>query len=266
MPKLGAAAARERERAALGPDHSEALARGIAILSAFGPERRAMTLAEAARAVDLPRATARRALLTLAHLGFVEAEGRLFRLTPRVLRLASGYLGANGVSALLQPRCERIAAATMAACSVAMLDGTDIAFVAYGQPARLMPVNTMIGTRLPAHCTALGRVLLAALPDAALDPLLAGLRPEAVTPRTETDPARLREAILVARAEGHALVEEEMELGFRSLAVPLRRHDGRVVAALNIGAPVALHPPGDMATRFLPMLRAEARELAAQLV
>ncbi|HEY8612068.1 MAG TPA: IclR family transcriptional regulator C-terminal domain-containing protein [Roseomonas sp.] len=263
---MGAEASRQRESAALGPDHSEALARGIAILSAFGPERRHMTLAEAARAVDLPRATARRALLTLAHLGLVEIEGRLFRLTPRILRLASGYLGANGVSALLQPCCERIAAATMAASSVAMLDGAEIVFVAYGQPARLVPVNTMIGTRLPAYCTALGRVLLAALPDPALDALLDGLRPEAVTPRTETDPARIRDAITAARAAGYALVEEEMELGFRSLALPLRRYDGRVVAALNIGAPVAIHAAGAMPEQFLPLLRAEAEALSAQLV
>ncbi|MFH5923772.1 IclR family transcriptional regulator domain-containing protein [Roseomonas xinghualingensis] len=266
MPRLGAEAAERRERAAHGPDHSEALARGLAILSAFGPERRQMTLAEAARAVDLPRATTRRALHTLSNLGLVECDGRLFRLTPRVLRLASGYLGSNGISTLLQPRCERISNATMAACSAAMLDGEDIVFVAYGQPARLLPFNGMIGTRLPAHCTALGRVLLAALPDAALDGFLASLRPNPITPRTETDPARIRAAILGARESGHALVEEEMELGFRSLAVPLRRYDGKVVAALNIGAPLALHPDGGMAERLLPLLAAEAAELGTQLI
>jgi IclR family pca regulon transcriptional regulator len=266
MPRLRADAARRREEAALGPEYSEALARGIAILSAFGPERRQMTLAEAARAVDLPRATARRALLTLAHLGLVEVEGRMFHLTPRVLRLASGYLGANGVSSLLQPCCERIAMATGTSCSVAMLDGEEVVFVAYGQPSRLVPMNTMIGARLPAAFTALGRVLLAALPEPALEALLTTLRLEPATPRTETDPGRLRAAILQARDQGHALVEEEMELGFRSIAVPLRRYDGRVVAALNLGAPIALHAPGEMTRRFLPLLQDEAASLAAQLV
>jgi len=266
MPRLGAEAALRREAEARGPEHSEALARGIAILSAFGAERRAMTLAEAARATGLPRATARRALVTLANLGLLESEGRLFRLTPRVLRLATGYLGSNGVSSLLQPRCERIAAERGTTCSVAMLDGTEIVFVAHAQPARLAPSNAMIGTRLPAYCTALGRVLLAAQPDPVLDGLLAGLPPRAVTPRTETDPARLRAAILAVRAAGHALVEEEVELGFRSLAVPLRRHDGRVVAALNIGAVLALHPGGEMAARLLPPLLAEAKELESQLL
>ncbi|MBP0492299.1 IclR family transcriptional regulator domain-containing protein [Pararoseomonas indoligenes] len=266
MPRLSAEASRNREEAALGPDYSEALARGLAVLAAFGAERRPMTLAEAARATGLPRATARRALFTLAHLGFVEAEGRLFRLTPRVLRLASGYLGANGISTLVQPRCERIAVAHGIACSVAMLDGPEVVFVAYGQPARLMPVNTMIGTRLPAHCTALGRVLLAALPAGMAEALIAAHPPAAVTPRTETDPARLGAAIDAARAEGHALVEEEMELGFVSLAVPLRRYDGRVVAALNIGAPAALHTRVALAETFLPLLREEAAELQAQLL
>ena len=266
MPKLSAEATRRREAAAHGPDHSEALARGLAVLTAFGPERRQMTLAEVARVVNLPRATARRALLTLTHLGLVEADGRLFRLTPGVLRLASGYLGSNGVSSLLQPCCERVAAATGAACSVAMLDGLEIVFVAYGLPARLAPVNAMIGTRLPAHCTALGRVLLAALPEAERDSRLAALRPEAPTPRTETDPARIRRAVLAAGRDGFALVEEEMELGFRSLALPLRRYDGRILAALNIGAPLALHSREEVLQRLLPLLRTEAETLSNQLV
>ncbi|MBB5693509.1 IclR family transcriptional regulator domain-containing protein [Muricoccus pecuniae] len=262
MPRMGAGTG----RAGPGTEGSEALARGIAILLAFGPERRRMSLAEVARLVDLPRATARRALLTLVHLGLVESEGRLFRLTPAVLRLASGYLGSNGVSALLQPACERIAASAMAACSVAMLDGAEIVFVAYGQPARLVPANTMVGARLPAYATALGRVLLAALPEEALAPLLRALPPRALTPRTETDPARLLDAIRAAGAEGHALVEEEVELGFRSLAVPLRRYDGRVVAALNIGTSVAGMDARGMRERLLPLLRAEAEGLSAQLV
>ncbi|TPG59824.1 IclR family transcriptional regulator [Roseomonas nepalensis] len=266
MPRLGAEAAQRRGAAARGPEHSEALARGLAVLTALGAGRRPLSLAEAARAAGLPRATARRALATLANLGLVEAEGRLFRLTPRVLRLATGYLGSNGVSVLLQPRCEAIAAQGGTTCSVAVLDGAEIVFVAHAQPVRLAPSGAMVGTRLPAHCTALGRVLLAALSDPALEALLAGLRPEALTPRTETDPARVRTAVLAARAAGHALVEEEAELGFRSLAVPLRRYDGRVVAALNLGAPVALHPAGDMVAQRLPGLLAEAAELAAQLV
>ncbi len=266
MTRLRAADAKGRAEAGRGPDHSEALARGLSILGAFGPERRQMTLAETARVADLPRATARRALLTLVHLGLVEADGRLFRLTPRVLQLAAAYLGSNGASTLLQPACERISGAAGETSSAAMLDGAEIVFVAYGQPMRLAPFNAMVGMRLPAHCTALGRVLLAAMPLPALDALLQDLRLEASTPHTLTDPARLREAILAAHAAGYALVDEEAELGFRSVAVPVVRYDGRVVAALNLGAPVARRSAAEMLERFLPLLHAEAAALGAQLL
>ncbi|MBU8544248.1 MULTISPECIES: IclR family transcriptional regulator domain-containing protein [Roseomonadaceae] len=266
MPRLKAEDAERREAAGHGPDFLEALARGLAVLQAFGPERRQMTLAETARVVDLPRATVRRALHTLVTLGHVESDGRLFRLTPRVLRLASGYLGANGLSAILQPRCERLSAEVGAPCSAAVLDGGDIVFIAYGQPARLLNLTTMVGLRLPAFCTALGRVLLAGLPEAEMDAVLAQHPPFAVTPQTELDPLRIRKRIAKARSDGFALVDQEAEQGFRSLAVPLRRHDGRVVAALNIG----MHSERGTATvlrdSYLPLLRAQATDLAPQLL
>ncbi|WP_439551403.1 IclR family transcriptional regulator domain-containing protein [Falsiroseomonas sp.] len=262
MPRIGEEHAARRREAGHGADFLEALARGLAVLQAFGPERRQMTLAEAARAVDLPRATVRRALHTLVVLGHVESDGRLFRLTPQVLRLAAGYLGASGVSTVLQPLCERLAAEAGGPCSAAVLDGAEIVFVAYGRPRLMLNVSTMVGSRLPAFCTALGRVLLAHLPEAAC---AAALRPFLVTPRTETDPARLRELVAAARTEGHALVEQEAELGFRSLAVPLPRQDGRVVAALNIGMPMEGETAEAFRARWLPVLRREA-EAAAPLL
>jgi IclR family pca regulon transcriptional regulator len=266
MPRLNAEAAQNRAIAGHGPDYLEALARGLAVLQAFGPERRQMTLAEAARAVDLPRATVRRALHTLVALGHVESDGRLFRLTPRVLRLASAYLGSNGLSAILQPRCEAISAAVGAPCSAAVLDGGDIVFIAYGQPARLLNLTTMVGLRLPAFCTALGRALLAGMPEAEAAGLLSQHPPFAVTPRTELDPARIAARIAEARGQGFALVEEEAEQGFRSLAVPLRRHDGRVVAALNIGMHTQRGTAESLRDGFLGMLRQEAADLAPQLL
>ncbi|PZW44763.1 IclR family transcriptional regulator [Humitalea rosea] len=255
----------ERRRAA-GPDFLEALARGLAVLQAFGPERRQMTLAEVARVVDLPRATARRALLTLAQLGHLETDGRLFRLTPRVLRLAAGYLGGNGASTILQPRCERLSLAIGEPCSAAVLDGEEIVFIAYGQPTPMLNVTTIVGWRLPAFCTALGRVLLAGLPDAELEAFLARLRPEPVTRLTELDPAAIRAQVLETRAQGFALVDQEAEIGFRSLAVPLRRYDGRVVAALNLGMHTERGSAVILHERVLPLLRAEAEEISAQLV
>lgn len=259
MPRIGEEHAARRREAGHGADFLEALARGLAVLQAFGPERRQMTLAEAARAVDLPRATVRRALHTLVVLGHVESDGRLFRLTPQVLRLAAGYLGASGVSTVLQPLCERLAAEAGGPCSAAVLDGAEIVFVAYGRPRLMLNVSTMVGSRLPAFCTALGRVLLAHQPETELHPF-------AVTPRTETDPARLRDLVAAARAEGHALVEQEAELGFRSLAVPLPRQDGRVVAALNIGMPMEGETGEAFRARWLPVLRREAEAAAALLL
>ncbi len=264
MPRIGEEHAARRREAGHGADFLEALARGLAVLQAFGPERRQMTLAEAARAVDLPRATVRRALHTLVVLGHVETDGRLFRLTPQVLRLAAGYLGASGVATVLQPLCERLAAEAGGPCSAAVLDGAEIVFVAYGRPRLMLNVSTMVGSRLPAFCTALGRVLLAGLPAEAREAALAA--PFAVTPRTETDPARLRAMVAAAEAQGHALVEQEAEWGFRSLAVPLPRQDGRVVAALNIGMHTEGGSAEDFVAAWLPRLQAEAAAASALLL
>ena len=264
MARLRAQDAERRQSAS--PDFLEALARGLAVLQAFGPERRQMTLAEVARAVDLPRAAVRRALITLVELGHVATDGRLFRLTPGVLRLAAAYLGSNGASTILQPRCERLSLELGGPCSAAVLDGEDIVFVAYGQPTRMASVTTLIGWRLPAFCTALGRVLLAGLEEGELDAFLAGLRPQAQTPQTELDPGVLRARILAARAEGYSLVDQEAEFGFRSLAVPLRRYDGRVVAALNFGLQTERGTAAALRETVLPLLRAEAAEIGALLV
>ena len=255
----------ERHQAA-GPDFLEALARGLAVLQAFGPERRQMTLAEAARVVDLPRATVRRALLTLTQLGHVETDGRLFRLTPKVLELAAGYLGSNGISTLLQPCCERLSAQTGEACSTAVLHGEEIVFVAYGQPNRMVSMTTMIGSRLPAFCTSLGRVILAGLEDMELDAFLARLKPVPITPQTECDVSVIRARIIKARAQGYALVDQEAELGFRSIAVPLRRYDGRVIAALNLGLPRERATAEAMQKRLLPLLRDAAAQLSERLL
>jgi IclR family transcriptional regulator, pca regulon regulatory protein len=253
-------------RVAQGPDFLEALARGLAIIEAFGPERRQMTLAEVARTVDLPRATARRALLTLTALGHVESDGRRFRLTPQVLRLAAAYLGSSAVSTILQPRCEALSHATGEPCSAAVLDGEEIVFIAYGRPSRMVSLTPMLGVRLPAHCTALGRVLLAGLDDAALAGFIAGIRPQPLTARTELDPAKIHFAILASRAQGHALVEEEAEEGFRSVAVPLTRADGRVIAALNLGQRRERGTATAMLNTVLPVLRAEAAAISALLL
>lgn len=269
MPKLGERSAR---RAGGDRELSEALMRGLDVLVAMGaapamPGEAAWgtTLADLARRVDLPRATARRALHTLVHLGYVETEGRNFRLTSRVLRLAGAYLGASAAATVLQPACERLCAELGETCSVAVLDGEDAVMVAYAAPRRLHLGAMGAGLRLPAFCSAVGRVLLAGLPAAARAEFLRDLRPVAATPRTLTDKAALRVLIDAVARDGHALADGEAEVGFRSLAVPLRRLDGRVVGALNTGCAAERATPEEMRARFLPRLVAEAAALREQL-
>jgi IclR family transcriptional regulator, pca regulon regulatory protein len=265
MARLQKIDAERRAAEDRGPDFSEALARGLKIIQAFNAETRAMTLADVARRIDLPRATARRALVTLQSLGFVETDGRLFRLTPRILKLAGAYLNANAVTTILQPACERLARTLQESCSAAVLDGEEIVMIAHAGPQRLMTAGAGVGFRLPAFCTSLGRVLLASFTDERLDAFLKTLKPQGLTPHTQTDKAKLRRAILAIRGDGYAMADQEAELGFRSIAVPVCRYDGTVVAALNIGAHVQRAATDKIKSEFLPALRAEAQELKGQL-
>lgn len=266
MSRLRPADAEKRARRANGADFSEALARGLGVINAFDGHRRQMTLSDVARAVDLPRATVRRALATLVELGYVEVEGRLFRLTPGVLRLATAYLSSNPVSSVLQPACERISGRVGASCSVAVLDGDEAVMIARAVPARPPSVGLGVGYRLPAFCSALGRVLASGLSDAALDAYLGRLQPVRVTRQTVISKTELRRLILEVRRRGYALVDQEAEVGIRSVAVPLRRFDGRPVAALNIGVQPEQVPARVMIAEYVPLLVEEAAVLAEQLV
>ena len=168
-----------------------------------------------------PRATVRRALLTLAHLGYVQEEGRLFSLTPRVLQLAAAYLGASHAATLLQPCCERLAAEYSDTFSVAALDGESAVMIAYATPRRMYMDAAGVGLRLPAFCSAVGRVLLAGLPQTQRDEFLERLQPQALTPHTVTNKDELRQRIVQVADEGFAMAEEEAELEF-----PLARGAG----------------------------------------
>lgn len=265
MSKLGSQDAARRRESGLGPDHSEALARGLLILTIFGDARRTLTLSEVAAAVGLPRATARRALLTLVTLGYMGLEGRQFRLTPRVLRLASAYLTSNVVSTLLQPACDRVARDAGLSCTAAVLEGGEAVMIARALPQQLVPAGAGIGYRLPAYCSALGRVLLAALPEAELAAYLRTTRLDAITALTVTEPSDLEAAICVVREAGFAYVDQEAEAGFRSVAVPLKRFDGTVIAAINIGARVEQADREMMAGCLLEILVEEAAELSGRL-
>jgi IclR family pca regulon transcriptional regulator len=231
----------------------QSLERGIAVIQVFSRERPALTLSEVARLTGITRATARRILLTLEDLGHVRSDGRLFSLTPRVLTLGWAYLSSLNLWETAQPLMEELTKQTNESCSAATLDLPDIVYVARVPTSRIMTIALGIGTRLPAHCTSMGRVLLAALPEPELEDFLATARLEGYTDRTITDPERLRRTIHTVREQGWALVDQELEIGLRSIAAPLRV-DGRTIAAINVSAAAPRVPLEQLRGRFLPEL------------
>jgi IclR family transcriptional regulator, pca regulon regulatory protein len=247
-------------------DFVESLDRGLRLLQAFGDRSGPMTLSEIAAAADLPRATARRILFTLQHGGYVASDGKLFALTPHVLTLAGAYLRTNQVVAVLQPVLDQIAVAAQEISSLAVLDGDDVVFVARGSPTRIFSGGVEIGYRLPSFCTAVGRAILGRFADAELKAKLSTMKRAVLTPQTVTDPKRLLAAIAADRSRGYSLVDREAEPHFRSIAVPVRRYDGTIVAAINIGAHVDRVSTEEMLKRFLPLLREGAEGVKAKLV
>lgn len=266
MPRIKRSQTEQALADAAGPDFLEALARGLRVVEAFGRDRRWLTLSDVARLVDLPRASVRRTLFTLVKLGYAEVDDRLFRLTPRVLVLAGAYLASNAVSDIVQPALERLSDELGEACSAAVLDDADVVMIAHASPNRMLPVSAQIGFRLPALSTSLGRILLAALPDKEVDALLARTKVAKLTPSTITDKAGLCGAIVRARTDGFSLADQEAEPGFRSISVPLKRRDGRTVAALNVGVHTERVALDAMRKLFLPRLHALADRLGPQLI
>lgn len=232
----------------------QALERGLAVLQVFSHEHPALTLSDVARLTGITRATARRILLTLERLGHVRSDGRRFSLTPRVLSLGWAYLSSLSLWEIAEPLMEDLVERTGESCSAATLDLPDIVYVARVPTRRIMSITLGVGTRLPAHATSMGRVLLADLPPSALDDFLSTTPLEGFTPRTVVDPARLRRVLDETRAQGWSLVDQELELGLRSIAAPLTGADGRVFAALNVSAAASRVPADDLRSRFLPPL------------
>jgi len=266
MSRLRPSDAEKRAQRANSADFSEALARGLRVINAFDDQRRQMTLSDVARAVDLSRATVRRALATLVELGYLETEGRLFRPAPGILKLAIAYLSSNPVSSVLQPICERISRQVDASCSVAVLDGDEAVMIARAVPTRPPSVGLGVGYRLPVFCSALGRVLASTMSDSQLDSYLARLAPVRFTRQTVVSKAEIRRLILDVRKKGYALADQEAEVGIRSIAVALTRFDGKPVAALNIGVQPEQVSTRTMIAEYAPLLLREAAALKGQLV
>jgi IclR family pca regulon transcriptional regulator len=246
-------------------DYVQSLARGLTVLRHVAGDGPTATLAEIAARARLSRAAARRLVLTLEHLGYVEASGREYRLTPRVLELGYGFLGARDLTDLAHPWMEQLAHQANESCSMAVLDGTDIVYVARVSVRKVMTVSLAIGARLPAFCTSMGRVLLAGLAPERFEMWLERLETRRYTSRTVTDPARLRRIVEGVRRDGYIWVEQELETGLCSIAVPLRDRAGQVVAALNLGMPFHADARHRATQELLPALRQTAQAIERRM-
>lgn len=244
-------------------DFVEALAKGLAVLESFDAAHPDMTLSDVARRTGVSPAAARRSLLTLAALGYVGQNGKRFHLRAKVMGLGSGFYFAARIDELMLPELRQIVETHGDASSVAMLDGTEVVYVAHHSTQRARRATAVLGARYPAHATSLGRVLLAGLDDAALDAALAAMEPRALTSRTVTDKGELRRLILDARDQGFATTVDQLDYGITALAVPIRAADGRVVAALNSSGYTGLVTADDMVAARLADLRAAAGRLSA---
>ncbi|MEV6739434.1 IclR family transcriptional regulator C-terminal domain-containing protein [Streptomyces sp. NPDC051104] len=255
----GLAAWTRASKQELGREFVESLARGLTVITSFGEGRSELTLTEVAEATGLARATARRALITLEHLGYVTVRGRFFRLTPRVLGLGFPPLSRTTLSDIATPHLTALSDRVHESTSLAVLTGDDVQYTARVAPSRIMSVNITVGARLPAYATSLGRVMLADLPEPPLP------EPAPLTRLTVTDPAELRDVLERVRRDGYALVDGELEEGLRSIAVPVRERGGRVVAAVNVAMHSSRRTPGECVTDILPQLHATAARIEADL-
>lgn len=246
-------------------DYVTALARGLDVLRAFAGLTQEPTLAELARIVNLPRATVRRSLFTLATLGYVEAQGTRFRLTPQVLLLARSYLESNVLPRVAQPFLDQLDAKLGATCSLSILHGEDVIYLARSAQRRMASMHRDVGTHLPAFVTSMGRVLLAAMDDVALDAWLDRAALVSFTRRTVEDRDQLRARIEDVRRDGYCTVELELERNLRALAVPVVNAAGRTIAALSVAADADAVPRRTMIRDYLPQLRLTATSLRALL-
>lgn len=243
----------------------QSLERGLAVIRAFSADESSMTLSEVARRTGLTRAAARRFLLTLADLGYVRSDGRLFALTPRVLELGYAYLSSAGLPEVAQPHLERLASEVRESSSVSVLDGDEVVYIARVPTSRIMAVSISVGTRFPAYATSMGRVLLAGKAPRELDAYLERVELRRLTAATITAPSRLRAELDRVRSQGWAIVDQELEEGLRSVAAPIRDRDGNVIAAANVSAHANRAPLDDIRRDLLPPLLAMTARIEADL-
>jgi IclR family transcriptional regulator, pca regulon regulatory protein len=247
------------------PYFMESLARGLSVIRAFGDGRGQLSGAEVAAITGLSRAAARRCLHTLRVLGYARGADGIYELTPTVLTLGQAYLDSAVIAGIAQPLLERISRQLDEASAVAVLDGDEVVFVARAATQRILSVKVSVGTRLPAAVTASGRVLLAAGDERARQQFVARVKLTRYTPQTIADRRQLRAELDRVRAQDYAIVDQELELGLRSVAVPIYRPDGVVLAALNVGMQAGRVDLKALQRGILPILKAAAREIGAAM-
>ena len=243
------------------PDFALTLARGLAVIECFGAREKGLSVSEIAKHIGISRAAVRRILITLQCLGYAESDGRLYRLKTRVLRLGVAYLSSATLPTLAQPFLERITETIHESASLSALDGDDIVYLARSATRRVMSINLLPGSRLPSYCTSMGRVLIASLPQEEFDKYVARIELNSFTSKTVSNKTKFLEIIKKVRLNEFSIIDQELELGLRSIAVPVKTPGGRVVAAMNIGLNAHRVPLSKMASRFLPLLRENASTL-----
>jgi IclR family transcriptional regulator, pca regulon regulatory protein len=242
-----------------------AVERGFAVLTAFGRGPTRMTLTQVSEATSLSRGTARRFLLTLQTLRYVDGDGKLFWLTPKVMQFSGAYLASNGIAEAARPVIRLLTESLGESSSVAVLDGLDVVYIARVETRRIFSSGLDVGSRLPAYCSSLGRALLAGLNDADLDGYLQNAPFEQRTPKTLVAREQLLARIQEARKQNYALIDGEVELGVRSVAVPIRDAAGRTIAAVNVGTSAARVSLDQMKKRILPQLRSAADSIQSNI-
>jgi len=265
LPSAGLGAAAPLAGFEGNPDFVLSLARGLQVIEAFEGSTDGLSVADISRRTGLSRAAVRRLLITLELLGYAGSDGRFYRLKTRVMRLGFSYLSSNSLATLAQPILAHVIELVHESSSVGVLEDDHIVYVARASAKRVMSVGLSVGSRLPAFCTSMGRVLLSGLSDQDLSAYLDRIELTAVTPRTIVDKALLFDVIRQVRVEGFALNDEELELGHRSIAVPVRTRQGTMVAGMNIGLHAARVTVAEMIHRLLPILREHAQMLGQLL-
>ncbi len=257
----------ENTAEASDPNIMTSLVRGLSVIQAFSRQRQMLTISQISQMTDIPRAAVRRCLYTLKALGFADTDGgHQYFLRPRILSLGHAYLTSAPLARSAQPMLLRLSENLNESTSVAILDGDDILYIARASVTRIMTIDLNIGSRLPAAYTSMGRVLLAALPDDQIDACLLRIRSPRYTAYTLANDGALKAEILRVRAIGYSIVDQELEIGLRSIAVPIKAADGRAVASINVGMHASQVGIEELERRMLPALKDTAAELSLLLV